>query len=316
MDRFEAIRLYLRVVELGSFSKASGEIGIGQPAATKRVAALESALGARLLHRSTQGVTPTAIGIAYYEKCRQIIHHLEEAESVATLEQSQLGGELRISTSVAFGRRVLAPLLLEFMRENAGFRIDLQFEDRQIDLIEQGVDLALRMGRLADSTLGARWLGINPWVLVAAPAYLKGRRRPATPADLAEHEALIYSTVQGDARWHFEGRDGGKGGENDAGNDAVSLAIGVKGPLRSNSLTALLEACCAGFGIAALPRYVAREALQSGAVVALLEVWRLPAQALHAVFPSPRMVPARVVRLVDWLQPRFDEHWWDRNCGR
>ena len=166
MDRIQAIRLFVRVVDLGSFSKAAAEIGIGQPAATKQVARLEAQLGSRLLHRSTHGVTPTEIGHLYYEKCRLIAHHVEEAESVAALMQSQVQGALRISTSVAFGRRVMVPLLMRFMKLNPKLQVELNFEDRYADLVEQGIDVAIRMGRLADSTLGARFLGVNPWVLV------------------------------------------------------------------------------------------------------------------------------------------------------
>ena len=300
MDRLQAVRLFMRVVELGSFSKAAAELGIGQPAVTKQVARMEKQLGARLLHRSTHGVTATEVGALYYEKCRVIAHHVEEADSVAALMQSQMRGAMRISTSVAFGRRVLGPLLMQFMRANPDLQVDLGVEDRYVDMIEQGVDVAIRMGRLADSSLGARYLGLNPWVLVAAPAFLRGRASPARPQDLASRDCLIYSTVQGDARWHFAG----------PGGQAESVA--VRGPLRSNSLSILLEAAVGGMGVAALPRYVAHAALERGDVVPLLEAWSLPAQEIHAVYPSPRMVPLKVSGLVDWLQARFEGEWWSR----
>jgi len=300
MDRLSAVKLFMRVVELGSFSKAAAELGIGQPAVTKQVQRMEEQLGARLLHRSTHGVTATEIGALYYEKCRTIAHHVEEADSVAALLQSQVRGAMRVSTSVAFGRRVLGPLLMQFMRANPDLQIDLGVDDRYVDLIEQGVDVAVRMGRLADSTLGARYLGMNPWVLVASPALVRERDVPATPQDLAARDCLIYSTVQGDARWHFTG----------AGGQAESVA--VKGPLRSNSLSLLLEAAVEGLGIAALPRYVAQEALVTGAVVPLLGQWSLPAQEVHAVFPSPRMLPLKVSGFVGWLQSQFEGAWWER----
>ena len=185
MDRIQGVRLFIRVVDLGSFSKAASDLGIGQPSATKLVAQLEAKLGSRLLHRSTHGVTPTEIGRLYYEKCKQIAHHVDEAESVAALLQSQVQGGLRISTSVAFGRRVLIPLVMRFMQLHPKLQIDLSFEDRYVDLVEQGIDVAIRMGRLADSTLGARYLGLNPWVVVAAPAYLGEHGEPRTPHDLA-----------------------------------------------------------------------------------------------------------------------------------
>ncbi|TAL71800.1 MAG: LysR family transcriptional regulator, partial [Burkholderiaceae bacterium] len=172
MDRIQAIRLFIRVVDLGSFSKAAADMGMGQPSATKLVAHLEKQLGSRLLHRSTHGVTPTEIGTLYYEKCKLIAHHVEEAETVASLLQSKVQGGLRITTSVAFGRRVLAPLVMRFMRLNPRLQIELNFEDRYVNLVEQGIDVAIRLGRLADSTLGMRYLGINPWVVVASADYL------------------------------------------------------------------------------------------------------------------------------------------------
>jgi len=300
VDTVTGLRLFIRIVETGSFSKASADLGITQPTATKHVAALEKRLGARLLHRSTRGAAPTEVGAAYYDKCKAVTRELDEADSLAALMQSRVQGMLRISTSVAFGRRVLTPLVLRFMQQHPGLQIDLSFEDRYVDLVEQGIDLAIRMGRLADSSLGARYLGNNPWLLVGAKDYLAGHGTPKTPAELAGHAALIYSSVQGDDRWHFTGADGS------------TLAVPVKGPLRSNNLSALLAAARAGMGLAILPRYVAHESVKSGRVVPLLERWTLPAQEIHAVFPSPRLVPTKVSGFVDWLRGQFDGDWWAR----
>ncbi len=300
VDSVTGIRLFIRVVEAGSFSKASADLGITQPTATKHVAALEKRLGARLLHRSTRGVAPTEVGAAYYDKCKLIARELEEADNLAALMQSRVQGTLRINSSVAFGRRVLTPLVLRFMQQHPELQVDLGFEDRYVNLVEQGIDLAIRMGRLADSSLGARWLGHNPWVLVGARAYLAEHGMPRAPADLAQHRALVYSSVQGDERWHFTGADG------------HAQAVPVKGPLRSNNLSALLAAARAGMGLAVLPWYVAHESVKNGAVRPLLEKWSLPAQEIHAVFPSPRMVPTKVLGFVDWLRGQFDGDWWAR----
>lgn len=297
MDTVDGIRLFIRVVETGSFSKASASLGITQPTATKHVAALEKRLGARLLHRSTRGATPTEVGAAYYDKCKAIARQLEEADNLAALMQSRVRGTLRISTSVAFGRRVLTPLMLQFMQQHPELQLDLGFEDRYVNLVEQGVDVALRMGRLADSSLGARYLGLNPWVLVGAKAYLQQHGTPRVPAELERHAALIYSSVQGDERWAFTGPGG-------------TQAVPVRGPLRSNNLSALLAAARAGMGLAVLPWYVAHESVKAGVLVPLLERWSLPAQEIHAVFPSPKLVPTKVLGLVEWLQGRFDGEWW------
>ena len=298
MDRIQGVRLFIRVVDLGSFSKAAADLGIGQPSATKLVAQLENRLGSRLLHRSTRGVTPTEIGLLYYEKCKLIAHHVDEAESVAALLQSQVRGGMRISTSVAFGRRVLVPLVIRFMQQNPKLQIELDFEDRYVDLVEQGIDVAIRMGRLADSSLGSSFLGVNPWVVVASPEYLARRGVPGDPAALAAHDALIYSTVQGDARWLFDGSDG------------RAQSIDVRGPLRSNNLSALLSAARGHMGIAALPWYVAHASVEAGAVRPILEDWSLPSQEVHAVYPSPRLVPAKVRGFVAWLQGELGDAWW------
>ena len=298
MDRLLAIELFIRVVDLGSFSKAAADLGMGQPTATKLVASLEKRLGSRLLHRSTHGVAPTEIGALYYKKCKLIVHHVDEAQNLSTLLQSQVQGALRISTSVAFGRRVLSPLVMQFMQLHPKLQVELNFEDRYNNLVERGIDVAIRMGPLADSTLGSRYLGINPWLLVASGDYLAARGMPLKPIDLQTHDALVYSTVQGDARWHLTGIDG------------VVQTIPVKGPLRSNNLSALLVAARGSMGLAALPSYVACQSVNSGALNAVLTDWTLPSQEIHAVYPSPQLVPAKVTEFVSWLQGQFGVSWW------
>jgi DNA-binding transcriptional LysR family regulator len=300
MDRITAVQLFIRVVETGSFSKAAGDLGITQPTATKAVAAIEERLGARLLHRSTRGVTATEVGALYYDKCKLIARELEEADSLAALLQSEVAGQLRISTSVAFGRRVMVPLVVRYMQQHPGVSIDLTFDDRYVNLVEQGVDLAIRMGRLADSSLGARYLGTNPWLMVAAPSYLAAHDAPRVPADLARHACLVYSSVQGDDRWTFTGPAG------------EELSVPVKGPLRSNNLSAVLAAARAGMGLAVLPWYVARESVADGAVRQVLADHALPAQEVHAVFPSPKRVPSKVTSFIAFMQDALQGNWWQR----
>jgi len=298
MDRLAGLNLFIRVVEMGSFSKAADDLGIAQPTATKAVAAIEERLGARLLHRSTRGVTPTEVGALYYEKCKRISRDVQDAENLATLLQSGIGGLLRISTSLAFGRRVMVPLVLRYMRDNPGVGIDLVFDDRYVNLVEQGVDLAIRMGRLADSSLGARYLGTNPWVMVAAPAYLSEHAAPRVPADLAAHNCLIYSSVQGDERWSFTGPTG------------EEISVPVTGRLRTNNLSAVLAATRAGMGLAVLPWYVARESVADATIVPVLTDHSLPAQEIHAVYPSPKLVSTKVTNFITALQHALANDWW------
>ena len=300
MDRFQVMQIFVRVVETGSFSKAAAELGTTQPTATKAVAEAERHLGARLLHRSTRGVTPTEAGALYHERCKAILREVEDAENLTGLAQAGSRGTLRINSSVAFGRRVLIPLVLRYMAEHPQLQVELGFDDHYVNLVEQGVDLAIRIGRLADSSLGARYLGINPWVLVAAPAYLAAHGRPQTPDALSRHACLIYSSVQGDARWLLHGPGG------------QDVSIPVRGPLRTNNLSAVLAACRAGMGLAMLPWYVARESVAEGYIVPLLDEYALPAQEMHAVFPSPKLVPAKVTGFIAWLQQELNGTWWTR----
>lgn len=298
MDRIAANKLFIRVVETGSFSRAAADLKITQPTATKTVAALEARLGARLLNRNTRGVTPTEIGALFYDKCKAIQTQIDEADNLPALLRAQVAGRLRVSTSVAFGRRVLTPLLMRFMAEHPELKIDLSTEDRYIDLVAQGIDVAIRMGRLADSTLGARYLGTNPWLMVAAPAYLERAGTPRKAADLKRHDCLVYSSVQGDDVWHL--------------TDAKGRAqdVPVAGRLRSNNLSALLAATRAGYGLAILPRYVAQESLKRREIVPVLADHVLPAQEMHAVYPSPKLVPQRVQSFVTFLAQQLHGEWW------
>lgn len=299
MDRLQAMEMFVRVVETGSFSKAAREFATTQPTVTKQVAAIEARLKARLLNRNTRGISLTEAGALYYEKCKDIVRAAQEAESIVHVRQSQAQGLLRIGSSVAFGRRVLVPLAMDFMQHHPQLQVDLSFEDRYTDLVAQGIDVAVRMGKLADSSLGARFLGTNPWLLVASPKYLRRKGMPRRPADLSAHDALLYSSVQGSDVWRVLSPRG----------EATTVPVTAR--LRSNNLSAVLAAARSHMGIAALPWYVAAESLRNGAVVQVLEGHRLPEQEIHAVYPSPKLVPQKVQTFIAYLQGRFDGPWWE-----
>ena len=298
MDRLQGMNVFARVVETGSFSKAAKEFAITQPTVTKLVAAIEERLKVRLLNRNTRGVSVTESGALYYEKCKTIVREAEEADNIVRLRQTQAQGLLRVGTSVAFGRRVITPLALDFMAKHPQLQLDLSFEDRYTDLVANGIDVAIRMGKLADSTLGARFLGVNPWVIVASPKYLRRHGTPRKAADLSEHPALIYSSVLGDDMWRLTTPKG------------ETVTVPVSGRLRSNNLSAVLAATRNGFGIAAMPRYVASDSLKSGQVVEVFKGHALPEQEIHAVFPSPKLVPGKVLAFIVYLQSRFPDQWW------
>jgi DNA-binding transcriptional LysR family regulator len=304
MDSIQVMRVFIRVVETGSFSRAAAELGLAQPTATKAVAEAEQRLGARLLHRSTRGVSPTEVGSLYYERCKSITLDVAEAEAVATLGQGEMTGTLRITSSVGFGRRVMAPLVLAYMREHARLVIDLSLDDRYVNLVEQGMDVAVRMGRLADSTLGANYLAHNPWLVAASPSYLAERGTPDSPQALLHHDALIYSSVQGEDRWLLNGPSG-----------SPTRSFAVRARLRSNNLSTVLSACQAGMGLCTLPRYVAHQSLVRGEIVQVLPDWTPPAQEVHAAYPSPRLLPRKVSHFIGWLRTQLSGDWWSRSHG-
>lgn len=299
MDRLQAMEMFVRVVETGSFSKAAREFATTQPTVTKQVAATEQRLKVRLLNRNTRGVSLTEAGALYYEKCKEIVRATEEADSVVRLRQTQAQGLLRVGSSVAFGRRVIVPLALDFMRQHPQLQVDLSFEDRYTDLVAQGIDVALRLGKLADSALGARFLGTNPWLLVASAKYLRTAGTPRKPADLSAHDALIYSSVQGSDVWRVLSPRG----------EAVTVPVTAR--LRSNNLSAVLAAARCNMGVAALPWYVAADSLASGAIVEVLKGHSLPEQEIHAVYPSPKLVTQKVQAFIAFLQGRFEPGWWE-----
>ncbi len=298
MDRLQAMEMFVRVVETGSFSKAAREFGTTQPTVTKQIAATEARLSVRLLNRNTRGVSLTESGALYYEKCKTIVRESEEAERIVQLREGETQGLLRIGTSVGFGRRVVVPLALEFMRRHPQAQIDLSVEDRYVDLVAQGIDVALRLGKLADSSLGARFLGMNPWLMVAAPDYLRRHGTPKRAQDLSAHVALIYSSVVGEDYWRMRTPKG------------EAVTVPVAGRFRSNNVSAVLSAAREGLGIAMMPRYVASGSLARGQVVEVLADHALAEQEIHAVFPSPRLVPGKVLSFIAFLQGRFGEGWW------
>ena len=304
MDQLTGMHVFVRVAELNSFSKAAEDLEIAQSTVTKTVAWLENRLGTRLINRNTRGLTLNEAGKLYYETCRAILRQIEEAEGLVRRHDAELDGTLRISTSVAFGEAVLGPMLLPFIAANPRLKVDLTCEDAYVDLIARGIDVALRMGRLTDSSLGGRYLGANPWVMVAAPGYLARAKPLTTPDDLTGHDCIVYSSVQGDAVWQMRSTDG------------RTHAASVRGCLRSNNLPTLLSATRSGLGVAILPRYVAQRSLQTGDLTECLPGYVLPDQELYAVFPSPKLVPRKVTALIRHLAPRLRGAWWqDRDSN-
>ena len=280
MDRLAAMQAFVRVVETGSFSAAAPALNMGQPAISKTVAQLEARLGVRLLMRSTHGLTPTEAGQSFYERAKRSIEEADEAEAVARGAGKGLTGRLRISAAVTFARLHIVPHLPKFLAAHPGLTLDVVLDDRIIDLIEEGVDIALRMGPLADSTsLSARKLASGPHHVLGTPAYFARSGVPATPAELAGHAAVIY-TQQGAGTWCF--RQG-----------ATEVSVTVSGPLRVSAAEGVRAAVLADMGLTIASAWMFGPELESGAVQRVLTDWSLPPIDLWAVYPTGRMPSAK-----------------------
>lgn len=280
MDRLAAMETFVRVVETGSFSAAARGLNIGQPAVSKTIAQLETRLDVRLLVRSTRGLTPTEAGRKFYERALRAIEEAEEAESEARGAGAGLTGRLRVCAAVTFARLHVVPRLPAFLAAHPGLSLDVVLDDRVIDLVEDGIDLALRMGTLADSSLTARRLATAPRLLVGAPAYFERHGEPLAPVELAGHEAVVYAQGGGGEVWSF--RRGG-----------TETSVGVSGRLRVTAAEGVRAAVLAGMGLAVASEWMFAPELASGAVRAVLTDWALPPIDLWAVYPAGRMPTAK-----------------------
>jgi DNA-binding transcriptional LysR family regulator len=286
---------FVRVVETGSFARAAERMGLSKPALSRRVARLEERLGARLLTRTARGAQPTQVGQAYYERAAAILADLEAAQEVVAQAVTQVAGPIRLSAPLSFGVEHLAPALAEFAGLHPQVELDIEYEDRNVDLAAGGYDLAVRIGNLADSSLVARRIAPVRKHAIASPAYLDLRGRPGRPADLAGHDALVY----GNEQWRF--RVGGRW-----------ETVRVQARMRANNGEMLRAAAQAGLGICLLPSFIAAPAIADGSVEVILRDFPLEEGALHAVMPPGRAVTARVRALVDFLVGRFGpEPAWD-----
>jgi DNA-binding transcriptional LysR family regulator len=286
---------FVRVVEAGAFSRAAERMGMAKSIVSRRVARLEEALGARLLTRSASGAQPTDVGQAYFERASRILAELDAAREVVAEAVTSIAGPIRVTGPLSFGVQYLAPALAEFAAAHPRVELDISFDDRAVDLVAGGFDLAVRIGRLKDSSLVARRIAPVRKVAVAAPAYLERRGRPLAPRDLAGHDLLLY----GNEQWRFR-----------IGNRWENARGPVR--LRADNGDMLRAAAEAGLGICVLPSFIAAPGFEGGTLEALLLDHPLEEGALHAVMPPGRATTARVRALVDFLVARFGpEPSWD-----
>ena len=289
MDRLAAMETYVGVVEAGSFSSAAKRVGMGQPAISKVVAQLEERLGARLLLRSTRGLALTDAGQRFYEHAKRAIKEADEAEQAVRDESAGLSGKLRISAAVSFSCLHILPRLGAFLERHPRLELDLSLDDRNVDLLEEGTDVALRMGALADSSMTARRLSQSPRWVVGTPAYFARAGIPKVPADLAQHEAIVYVRQGGGESWSFS-------------RNGTEVSVEASGRLRVTAAEGVRTAVLAGLGLAIASQWMFSPELASGEVRAVLADWQLPPVDLWAVFPSGRLVPAKARAFVAFVE--------------
>lgn len=291
MDRMMSLQAFVLVVDSGSFSGAAKRLGVSPAVVTGHVQSLEKRLGVQLLNRTTRKVHVTEIGRGFYDRAARIIAELDEAEGLASAQQSTPRGTLRLNTSVSLARLV-TPLIGEYVALYPEVVFELVMSDRMVDMVEDGFDLALRSGPLPDSSLKTRRLGFGRLALCTSPDYLARHGRPERPEDLARHNCLIHINSHLEGRWHLSGEDG----EHD---------IDVAGNLRTNSIEGLRTAALAGLGICLLPMVNITEDLRAGHLVRLLPDYRTIEVVVQAVYPPGRHVPVKVRTFLDFLVERL-----------
>lgn len=288
MDRLSTMEVFVRVVETRSFSAAARLLHVGQPSVSKSIRRLEDRLGVKLLARSTRGLATTEAGLAYYEKARRILADADDADFATRAAGTGLVGRLRVCAAVTFARLHIIPHLPGFLAAHPGLDLDFVLDDRTIDLLQEGADVALRLGDLPNSSLTARRIGRSMRLVVGATDYFARHGEPLRPSDLRDHEAVIYVQGGGDL-WSF--RQG-----------AAETSVGVRGRLRVTAAEGLRAAVLSGMGIATASRWMFAAELAEGTVKAVVTDWTLPAIDLWAVYPSGRAVPAKARLFTDFVE--------------
>jgi len=303
MRRFADLEAFIAVVEAGSFTAAAERLDTAKSAVSRRVTALEERLGVQLLRRTTRRLNLTETGRSFYEHSARILADLDEAEAAVLQQHGELRGKLRVALPLSFGARHMHGPIAEFSRQHPRVSFDLDLNDRRIDLIAEGVDLAVRIGRLADSTLIARRLFEAPTVVCAAPAYLERRGTPQTPDDLLDHDCLVYSNLPDPMKWVCS----------DAGG--VRHAVDVPVTMMGSSGDFLCAAAKEGLGIVLQPTFIAGELISRGELTPVLTAYQWPVTPAYAIYPPTRHLSYRVREFIDFLAGYFaGVPYWDRDC--
>lgn len=299
MDRLDDMMAFIKVVDTRSFTGAADRLGLSKSVVSRRIAELENRLGARLLNRTTRKLSLTEVGQAFYERCSRILADLEEAERAAADLHAAPRGRLRVNAPVSFGLLHLAPAVAAFLERYPEIDIDIDLNDRYVDLVEEGYDVAVRIGRLRDSSLIAKRLAPSRAVVCASPGYLDRYGTPVAPEDLTRHNCLIYTNVPTAEQWVFR-------------VDGESRSVRVTGNLRTSNGDMLRAAALAGVGIVVLPTFLCGDALSEGSLRCLLPDHFALGSSIFAVYPQNRHLSPKVRAVVDFLATRFGPNpYWD-----
>jgi DNA-binding transcriptional LysR family regulator len=294
MDRIDAMQAFVTVADLKGFAPAARKLGLSPSGVTRLIAALEDRLGARLLQRTTRQVTLTDAGARYLERARRILSDVEEAESAAEGERTRPGGRLVVSAPNGFGRLHVSPVMSAYLKRYPEVSADLRLSDRMINLVEEGVDLAVRIGHLPDSTLVARHVGEMRRIVVASKEYLKRRGEPKTPEAIADHDTIHFGAMTAEPEWRFVA-------------DGREIRVSSSPRFASNSADAAIQYAEAGGGLTRVLAYQAADSLKSGRLRIVLAPFTPPALPIHIVYPTSRLLSAKVRTFIDLVTETT--HW-------
>jgi len=294
MHHLAQIEMLVAVVEEGSFTEAAERLNLSRSHVSRQISDLEERFGVRLLNRTTRHVSPTPEGETFAQRCAHLLEEFEEAERALTQRRTDPVGTLRIAAPMTFGVNHLNPVLADFLAEHEGLRAEVHFSDRKVDLVDEGFDVAVRIGRLKDSSLIVRKIRETGAYICASPDYLATHGRPDHPEDLAHHNCLSYSYLSAGDRWIFE-------------RDGEQVVVPVAGALTANNGEALMEAAMRDLGVALCPTFIIGEAIQRGDLVPLFPEWNLPSGSVWVLYPHRRHLAAKVHHFVDFIEDRLGD---------
>lgn len=300
MDRFENMQAFVRVVEAGSISGAADRMGVAKSVVSRRLRELEAHLGAELFHRTTRQMNLTDTGRAFYQQSVRILADVLEAEHATSQSHGALKGSLKVALPLSFGLMHLGPAINEFLQAHPDIEFDLDFNDRQVDLLAEGFDLAIRIASLADSSLIARRLAPIQAVMCASPAYLERMGTPQSPVELINHRCLVYNLISNYEHWNLRDAEG------------QWIKTKITPYLKASNGEFLRNAALAGLGIVLMPTFIVYQEIASGRLIPLLPGYQYAQLAAYAIYPQTRHLSQRVRAFVDFLVKRFDGlPYWD-----